>query len=912
MAVPADYIAVAEQLYVAYFGRPADRSGLINMTNNLAAAGAPTTIGAFAAAYSTNGTVKAILDNFGNSTESTTLYTGSDAQFIVSIFQNVLNRDPLVAGLDFWTAALANKEMTRAEAAAQIMTAALGTPADAATVNNKTTVATNFTAAIDTAAEIIGYSGKVAAQTARDMLHTVDGATDTTAFNATVASTLATIASNNNPGSTFNLTNGTDTLTGTTGNDSFVSAPTVVIDPATGSSAVVDSLQVVDSIAGGAGLDTLAVTIANATTNAAPTLSSVETVSATFSAAGKINLAAATGLTTVVVNGSTAASSITGVGAVADLRVSNVASTAVSFDGSTATTLGVTATTVGATSQVVIDLGAVAASKATTINLTTSSSDFELTDTGGTNVATSVSIAATGKNTIKLTDGLNVATLAVTGAGSVDVSSVGLVKVATLTVGDGGITFDNGNSTATTFTATTGAGVDKLTIDGANITTVGTGAGNDVINVTTAALVATASIDLGAGDDTINFSAAPVGGATIAGGDGKDTLGLAIADYSTVSGYTAPQLAKITGFEILSVTDASIADTTVVDLSKIAGLTGFQSAGVATGGAASVIGVGAASDIILKGDLATNDGALTVTLKDATGSSDVLNLTIDTLITQDNDATVDTTAATVTSTIAGVETINVNSTGTLDVDVTTGNKTDVASNTLVLTDTALVTLNVTGDEAFSFVSKAGSTKLATIDASANTAGATIDASAAVNGSAALSIKGSATAVNVLTGGATVDTIVGGAKADNITGGANGDTLTGGAGTDVFHYAAADSQIGTGKFDTITDFSANTVGRGTNGAADKDGAIADLTKLDGDALEFVHAGDQSGGIVVDVLTSAADATTFLANNANANTVVAALDATNHNLYVDNTGDGVADFYIHLNGVSTITTAAFILA
>jgi hypothetical protein len=38
------------------------------------------------------------------------------------------------------------------------------------------------------------------------------------------------------------------------------------------------------------------------------------------------------------------------------------------------------------------------------------------------------------------------------------------------------------------------------------------------------------------------------------------------------------------------------------------------------------------------------------------------------------------------------------------------------------------------------------------------------------------------------------------------------------------------------------------------------------------------------------------------------VIAALDSTN-NLYVDNTGDGVADFFIHLTGVTTITAAAF---
>lgn len=275
----------------------------------------------------------------------------------------------------------------------------------------------------------------------------------------------------------------------------------------------------------------------------------------------------------------------------------------------------------------------------------------------------------------------------------------------------------------TTFSATTGAGKDTLTVDGANVKTISTGAGNDAVTTATAALVATASIDLGAGDDTLTLHAAPAGaGVTLTGGDGKDTLAVAAAGFGTIAAYGATDLGKITGFEVLSLTDAAVADATSIDLSKIAGLTGFQSKGVATTKAATVTNVGANADIIFKGDIATNNGALTVTLKDATGSADVVNLTLNTTITQNNDGTVDTTAATVTTAIAGVETINVNSTGTLSTAVTTGNKTDIAVNTLTLTDAALTTLKVTGDQSLSFTSGAAMVKLATIDASAATAG----------------------------------------------------------------------------------------------------------------------------------------------------------------------------------------------
>ena len=172
--------------------------------------------------------------------------------------------------------------------------------------------------------------------------------------------------------------------------------------------------------------------------------------------------------------------------------------------------------------------------------------------------------------------------------------------------------------------------------------------------------------------------------------------------YNTISGYGATDLAKITGFETLSVTGAVLADTNVVDLSKIAGLTSAQILGVANAGAASITNVGANSTVVVKGNLITgqNDGALTISLKDATGTADVLNLTIDQAITQNNDGTVDTFTSAITGiTTTGVETLNVTSTGTLSAAVTAGAKTDVAVNGLVITDNNLVTLNVLGDQA---------------------------------------------------------------------------------------------------------------------------------------------------------------------------------------------------------------------
>lgn len=164
------------------------------------------------------------------------------------------------------------------------------------------------------------------------------------------------------------LTADQDTLTGTAGNDTFTSG--VVQTSAAG---LQDSLQSVDAINGGEGSDTLNVTLSEGDV-VAPSLTSVEQVNVRVTnAADSLSLAGATGVTGVTVQNSTiastaAAGTVSSVGA-ANLGVKNQ-NTAVSFDGSTATTLGLTLENVGtggATgTHTAVDLGLVAAAKATT------------------------------------------------------------------------------------------------------------------------------------------------------------------------------------------------------------------------------------------------------------------------------------------------------------------------------------------------------------------------------------------------------------------------------------------------------------------------------------------------------------------------------------------------------------------
>ncbi len=506
---------------------------------------------------------------------------------------------------------------------------------------------------------------------------------------------------------------------------------------------------------------------------------------------------------------------------------------------------------------------------------------------------------------------------ATTGAGN-DVVTVGNAAQATLVsnitafTNDAG--YDAGIAAATTAAVNAGTitAAQKVTLDGlagvAGSYTAGITAAQGIADAG-GTVSATATINLGAGDDTLTLGAAFATGATIDGGAGKDTIAIKYGDYTTVSSYTSADLAKIKGFETLNITTTALANTNAVDLSKLSGLTSVQILGVVSG-SASINNVGANSTVTVKGDMRAgqNNGALTVSLKDASGTNDVVNIVLDQAITQNNDGTVDTFTSAITNlTLTGIETVNVTSTGTLSTAVTTGSATDVAENVLNITNADMKTLTITGDQAATFNTANTHDALTTIDASANTAGVTINA--ALSDTLGISIKGSATAANNLTGTKFADTIVGGSGNDTIKGGLGGDTLTGNGGNDIFVYGlAAESTIAAGQTDTITDFVANTVGDANTGAVKATATVADRN---GDVIDLTFATNTK--IKVGVYANASDATTFISTGAAADNtfVYAALDSTNNKLYIDTDANGTADMYINLTGVTTIDAAAFVI-
>lgn len=203
-AVATDYYPSVQQLYISYFGRPADPSGLANFAAQLVQLNAPANLQDLTSAYQTDASIHALIDSFGNSAESQALYSGDNTAFVNAIYQNVLGRPPAAAGLSFWVGSLDSGGLSRSNASLTIMAAAqTNTSAqgqqDAQLVAHRVAAATLFTASLDSADKVSAYSGKAAAAAARAMLATITAGTDPGTFQASVDSTIAGLLSSGVP-----------------------------------------------------------------------------------------------------------------------------------------------------------------------------------------------------------------------------------------------------------------------------------------------------------------------------------------------------------------------------------------------------------------------------------------------------------------------------------------------------------------------------------------------------------------------------------------------------------------------------------------------------------------------------------------------------------------------------------------
>lgn len=620
-------------------------------------------------------------------------------------------------------------------------------------------------------------------------------------------------------GSTFNLTVNQDSgtaFTGTAGSDTFLAPAQSTTFPVPG---FINTLQNVDSLDGGAGADTLSVTLADLITPiSAPTLKNVESVNVRFAAVTAVlDLANATGVTGITVADSTTAGKVASVGAVDTLTVKNTTSLT-QFDGSTATTLKVTLDTVGkSTGNATVDLGATAAAKATTGAFTLNNAYVDLNSTIA-DALTTLTVAATGTNKLSLVDsGNDLTSVTVTGAGSLDLSPTAL------------------NGALTNFDASASTGAIKADIQSTKAVTVTTGSGADVIDMDTA-VIAKSSVALGSGNDSL-YAGAQLANfdAGVNGGDGTDIIN--ITDGATLTSTTAKY---ISNFETLDVSggkgsyDVSLNSFATVQIDEA--VNGALTGDVTFANTADAFTLNVAS----KADGTDFDVVKNtiVTLKDAAGTTAAGTAESFTLVATLNDGDKDNGADgninAQTITVAGVENLIVKaSVGTVD-----GGTTAVVSSAYTLTANlvaaAAETLTISGDASVDLSAATTIGVLTKVDASASTGNVTIDLSTHAKSVA-------------YTGSAGVDTYTASTLGDTIYTGKGADvvTLTAGVRDTFVLKAATDSQVTDtskdGKITLAADTGFDTVNALTAGAAATDDRI-DLTN-------FGFSGAQRG--VVDV-------------------------------------------------------------
>lgn len=131
-----------QELYVAYFGRPADYLGLQYWSN----------------VFATPGGYDKIVNAFSASEEYTAKYGGMDNRVVVdTVYENLFGRHAERAGIDYWAGLLDNKTVTVGDVVTAVASGAQGT--DSVVFDAKVQVAELFTSHLDQLAERVAYSG---------------------------------------------------------------------------------------------------------------------------------------------------------------------------------------------------------------------------------------------------------------------------------------------------------------------------------------------------------------------------------------------------------------------------------------------------------------------------------------------------------------------------------------------------------------------------------------------------------------------------------------------------------------------------------------------------------------------------------------------------------------------------------
>jgi hypothetical protein len=226
-----------QELFIAYYGRPADLAGQTYWADELEAS-----------------SLEAIINRFATSAEFDEQYGElTNQQLIAELYKQILDRDPADTpddeGPAWYAEQLSEGLMTRGEIALAILAGATGD--DALVLQNRKAVADEFTQAVEDANKVYNV------EAGKALLATVGADTDPATVD--VAGAVAALPDVEEPtepgeGDSLTLTQRADALTGTDGDDIF-EAP--VTQNETGSGALANTFETGDELIGGEGNDVL-------------------------------------------------------------------------------------------------------------------------------------------------------------------------------------------------------------------------------------------------------------------------------------------------------------------------------------------------------------------------------------------------------------------------------------------------------------------------------------------------------------------------------------------------------------------------------------------------------------------------------------------------------------------------------
>lgn len=530
MTISSDIVNQVQQLYVAYFNRPADLGGLNYWASVVAA----------------QGSTAAVSAAFAKSPEYTTAFAGkSSYETVNQIYTNLFGRGAELGGLQYWGLLLDQGKITIDNAVTQIAAGAQGS--DAIAYGNKVAAAGVFTTSLDSAGSALAYASAAAALVAKNFITSI---TDNASFTANttpeaiataVAALVTANESQSNTPQTLTLTANFDSVgfvpsatQQLKGNDTFIST-----NP--GTTAATDTFNAFDNLDGGLGIDTFK--IASGAALALPTTAIVKNIEiAEIQTASTLtaDVSAWTGLTKLTTS-SVGATAVTA-GATTAVVVNEASAGATTIIGGSTVSVSLSGTD---NSAISISKGAGAltfshsggGTGATSIS--TTAGNVTSTETGTTNGG--LSIDKTTGNVIATRAGENTGAVSIAGT-SGTVAYTG-TSSATGDATGGAITV-NGGTTINVTQATGSLALNKtftngtVTITGGATTTAVTV--NNAIEVgksTTVAGVADASVNIidvnsNGGNAAKSTSAGTITSATVTG---FSTLNIADTALTTLS-----------------------------------------------------------------------------------------------------------------------------------------------------------------------------------------------------------------------------------------------------------------------------------------------------------------------------------------------------------------------------------------